>query len=186
MKKRFLAFLIDIIIVSLICIIINKIIAPKEVKTLNQKLNIITDNVISGKENINEYLSDYFYLNYKVDKLNVTGEIISYFIIILYFIIIPTFTKGKTFGLKLFKLKISGDLSIKNLFTRNIITTGILIYIFKIILLYIFKYKLYYIIMLILTFVQLILVITSIFMIIYRKDKKGLQDKLSNTYIEEV
>lgn len=186
MKKRFLAFLVDIIIVSIICILISKLVESNEIKELNEKLNIIIDNVLGNKISTRMYLSNYFYLNYQIDKLNIAAEIISYFIIVLYFVIVPTITKGQTIGLRLFKLKIGGRVTINSLFIRNIITTGILIYILKIIMLYMFKYKLYYIILFILLFIQLVLVITSTFMIIYRKDKKGLQDKLSNTYIEEV
>ena len=38
----------------------------------------------------------------------------------------------------------------------------------------------------ILSFIQLGLVITSVFMILYRKDKRGLQDILSETKIMEI
>ena len=186
MKKRFLAFIIDIILVTVLCLIICNLMANKETKILNNKLDIITDQVLSNEISNKNYLSDYFYINYKIDKINIVSEMISFFIIIFYFIIVPVYTKGQTLGLKLMKLKIKGKVSIQNMFRRNIITIGLLIYIAKIILIYVLNYKMYYIIMFILLFIQLLLVIISTFMILYNEDKKGLQDKLSSTYIEEV
>ena len=107
-------------------------------------------------------------------------------IVIFYFIIIPIITKGYTLGMYITGIKYEGQINIKNLFLRNIITTGILQMIVSLILVYLVNNKIYLTISLFLGIIQLLLVIISAFMISYRKDLKGIQDIISNINIIEV
>lgn len=184
--KRFLAYIIDILIVLVICSIINNIIPNTKINELNHSLNVITENVLNNEISMKEYLSNYIYVNYLIDKSNVLSTILNLVVLIIYFIIVPLLNGGKTIGLSILKLKIAGNVNFKNLFIRNIITTGILYIILNILLIFILKYKNYFIMLSILAFIQFLLVIISTFMVIYKKDEKGLQDILSNTYIEKV
>lgn len=184
--KRFMAYVIDILIVLIICSLLNNIVPNTKINGLNHSLNVITENVLNNQISFKEYLSNYMYINYSIDKINILFTTLNIMFIIIYFIIIPLLNKGKTIGLSIFKLKIDGDVNIKNLFIRNIITTGVLYMILNVLLVFILKYKYYFVVLSILAFIQFLLVIISTFMVIYRKDEKGLQDILSNTYIEKV
>lgn len=186
MFKRFIAYLIDLIIVIIVCSTINGIFQNKKISDYNHELNSYNEQMLNHKIEFGEYVSDYVRVSYKIDKEQKTCSCINIMIFILYFIIIPILTKGYTIGLKIMKLKLSGKIGVRNLFRRNIITTGILYMILSILIIHIFNYKHYFILMSILSFIQFLLVIISIFMIIYRGDKKGLQDVLSNTFVEEV
>jgi uncharacterized RDD family membrane protein YckC len=186
MSRRFCAYIIDIIVVLIICSLLNMIIPIKEVSSLNHELNNYSEQVLNHEIGIREYISNYIRVSYDIDRLNIVCNALSIMILIIYFMIIPILNGGKTLGLKLLKLKISGDISFNNLFKRNIITIGILYLILNVILIHVLNYKYYFICISILSFIQFILVIVSTFMIIYRKDKKGLQDLISNTYIEKV
>lgn len=186
MFKRFMAFIIDLVIVMLICNILNTIAPNKKIDNYNHDLNAYNEQMLNHEIGLREYISDYTKVSYKIDKANILGSGITIMLFIIYFIIIPLLTKGYTIGLKIVNLKIGGKLSIKNLFLRNIITVGILYMVLSVILIHILNYKYYFILMSILSFIQFLLVIISVFMIIYRGDKKGLQDVLSNTFVEEV
>ncbi len=186
MFKRFIAYLIDIIIVIVICSILNNILPNKKVENYNHELNLYNEQMLNHEINFKEYISDYVRVSYEIDKASKIDSALNIMILIIYFIIIPLLTKGYTLGLKIMKLKLNGDIGVKNLFIRNIITVGILYMILSVLVIHIFNYKYYFILMSILSFIQFLLVIISVFMIIYRGDKKGLQDVLSNTFVEEV
>ena len=183
--SRFLAYLIDISIVLIICGILSAII-PSNIDNLNHSLNVTNENVLNGSITIHEYIDQFIKINYEIDKINIVSTAINIMLIIIYFIIVPILTKGYTIGLYLMKIKISGNINFKNLFIRNIFTTGLLHMIINVILIHTLSYKYYFIDMTILSFVQLLLVIISTFMIIYKKDKLGLQDIFSKTHIEKV
>lgn len=186
MFKRFIAYIIDIILIAIICSILNSIAPNKKVEEFNHELNVYNEQMLNHEIGFREYISDYTKTSYKIDKANVLENGIGIMIFIIYFIIVPIINGGYTLGLKIMNLKISGKLGVKNLFIRNIITVGILYMIISVLIIHIFNYKYYFILMSILSFIQFLLVIISVFMIIYRGDKKGLQDVLSNTFVEEV
>ena len=56
----------------------------------------------------------------------------------------------------------------------------------SILLLYFLPKNVYFYVMIILGFIQFTLVIISAFMVLYRHDRKGLQDLFSKSSIEEV
>ena len=185
MTKRLIAYLIDIIIISLIISIIG-LLLPNIGINYNHDLNLLNESFLKGNITMHQFLSDYAYLSYIIDKSNVTFTALNLCIMIIYFIIVPLINNGQTLGLKLLNIKINGKINIKNLFIRNILTIGLLYTLISIIIVHVLNFKYYFITMTILGFIQFLLVIISIFMIIYRKDEKGLQDILSNTYIEKV
>jgi len=186
--KRFLAYLIDITILILILITLDYFL-PKD--NINQELNLslsqLEEQLLKKEITYNEYVTEFSKINYLIDKNNVIYSALNILLVCIYFVIIPVITKGKTLGLHILKIKIKGNLNINSLLLRNIFTNGILYMILNLILVYILKDKSYFIGITILGFIQILLVLISSFMIIYRKDKRGLQDIFSKTsIIEEV
>lgn len=184
--KRFSAYIIDIILISIILLIIKNIVPIKQNNELNQNMIEITEQFIKNEITINEYYKEFSIVNYTQDKNNVIVLGFNILIVILYFIIIPIITKGFTIGMYILGIKYDDKMNIKNLFLRNIVTTGILQMIISILILYLVNNELYLTITLILGIIQLLLVIISAFMILYRKDLKGIQDIISNINIIEV
>lgn len=181
--KRILAYIVDFILIYLIFIILYKLVPRVSIGLLNHNLNQINDYLLNNNIGLKTYLNNFAMMTYEIDKANVIQLGINTLLFIIYFIIIPLVTKGYTLGLYLFNLKIDGEISFKNLLIRSIIINGIFYMVLNIINVSLFNYKLYFILTTILGFIQFLLVIISLFMIIYRKDKRGLQDILSNTKI---
>ena len=182
--KRLLAYIIDTLLLGVIFIILYKLIPiNNEVIPLNHSLKELEEKFLNGTILFREYFSNYIQISYNIDKLNMIQIAINLLLVSFYFIIIPILTKGYTLGLYLFNLKIDGKLNFKNLFMRSIIINGLLFMISSVIAISFLNYKYYFITITILGFIQFLLVIISIFMIIYRKDKRGLQDIISNTKI---
>lgn len=185
--KRFLAFLLDLLIVGFLFIILYKILPVTEnVKELNHSIAILGEKLLSSNISLSNYIAGFARLTYQIDKINVLHTGINVLLVIFYFVIVPIITKGYTLGLYLFKLKIEkkdGKITILDLLKRNVITTGIVYMIMNVFFVSFLSYKIYFFAIIILGIIQFSLVILSTFMIIYRKDQKGLQDLFSKTYI---
>lgn len=185
--RRLMAFIFDLLIIEIMFIILYKTLPVEQgVIKLNHLLSVNNEKFLLHEISFFEYINEFSLLTYKIDKLNIIHTGLNFLLIIFYFIIVPTISKGYTLGLYLFKIKIekeNGKINIVDLFKRNIITTGIIYSILIIFLVLFFNYKFYFYISIILGIIQLLLVIISSFMVIYRKDEKGLQDIISKTKI---
>lgn len=184
--KRFSAYMIDILLVVIILLILKNIVPIKQNKEFNQNMMKMTEQFLNKEISIGEYYNEFSVINYNQDKNSVILLGFNTLIVIFYFIIIPIITKGYTLGMYITGIKYEGKINVKNLFLRNIITTGILQMIVSLILVYLVNNKIYLTISLFLGIIQLLLVIISAFMISYRKDLKGIQDIISNINIIEV
>ena len=132
------------------------------------------------------YYNEFAINTYIMDKNSVFVLGLNILIVILYFIAVPIITKGFTLGKYVVGIKYEGKLNIWNLFLRNIITTGILQMILSIILIYLTKDTMYLTLTLFLGFIQILLVIISAFMVLYRSDLKGIQDMISNIRVVKI
>ena len=81
------------------------------------------------------------------------------------------------------KHKDGKKLNLYNTFVRSCITEGMLYSLITIFLSQIVSSETYLINLIILGFIEFILVITSLFMILYKRDKRGLHDILSRSIV---
>lgn len=186
-KKRFIAFIIDFIFVSSILMILAYFI-PKSnnFDFINQDMNSLTEQALNNEITFRGYLREYSEALSELEKTNVVYNSISFIILVVYYVIIPIFTKctlGKYIMKTRIKRKDDKKLNILNTFIRSIIDVGLLTSLFTVFLVQIVDNKTYFIILIIFTIIQFILVIISAFMILYRRDKCGLDDILSNSNI---
>ncbi|MDD3392172.1 MAG: RDD family protein, partial [Bacilli bacterium] len=123
-KNRIYAYIVDLILISLIMILINKIPFSNN-NALYQSLNDINDGIINNKISFRKYLSDYGHIIYQIDSNNIINNLINLIIMIVYFIIIPFCNGGRTLGLHLFNLKIERNnykkITVLDLFIRCLI-----------------------------------------------------------------
>lgn len=188
--KRGISYLIDITIVFLIIILLNAVI-PKteEYFNIQSQINSINEDMMKENINFSTYFNEYSHLIYELDKNSILEYMVILIVIHIYFIFIPYLTGGKTLGMYFFHLKVveksTDKISLMGLWIRNFIWNGIFYYLLLLICLILLKDKIYFISTIILGIIQILLVIISIFMIIYRKDCRGLHDIFSNTKIKE-
>lgn len=186
-SKRIIAYIIDFIFISAILMIVSYFI-PKNsnVEFLNKDINDLTEQALNGEITFSSYASEYSNYLSSIDSENVVYNVVSVIIIIIYYVIIPIIFKA-TLGQYIMKLEITREdakkLNIFNTFIRSIVVDGLLYSIITIFLVQLVSSKIYLISLIILGFIQFILVIISLFMILYRHDKKGLQDILSKSVV---
>ena len=198
-SKRFAAFIVDILIISVVISIINTIIPySKTYTSLNDELgNIVneyTEKITDAKEeNINNIVNDYLLeiapISYQMQKEVFVFSIIEIVIYILYYVVFQFFKDGQTIGKKLMKIKVikeNGKLQINDLIYRSFIINSVLSSLIIIILLFTTKNRNYLIASEFVSILFLIILIVSGIMCIVRKDKKTLQDIITKTKVIEV
>ena len=185
--KRLSAYAIDIILVGAIIMLIYYFIPEtKTVTNLQRNVAILNENYLNKQINTGEYINDYSILMHNLDKERMILIFINFIAIFSYFFVLQFFTKGKTLVKYILGIKIKPSkekLTIISLFIRNIIITGLGYLILTLLSLLLIPKNLYFYAITILGIIQLALVIISTFMIIYRKDRRGLQDILSKTTV---
>lgn len=176
---RLLAYIIDI---SLL-LVITFVFFENDMSAI--KVN--NTNYLNGVIDYNTFMDRNALLIFQHDKQNILIYLINVLYIILYFCVFPLYNEGATIGKKITGIKVEGaynqSLTFKNLFLRNLIINGLFYLIVCILFLYLFSANVYFVLVTLAGFIQIVLVITSIFMILYRKDKRGLHDLLSKTKV---
>lgn len=187
--KRLIAYIIDIIIFSLIFEIFTMIIPDNNnIAVLNQQLSNLSESVLNDQLSLSAYFYQYSSIVHSIDKELFLSNLFNFILMIGYFVMLPFYYNGQTLGKKLLKIKIikeQDDLSINDLLLRNCVINGLLYSLICFALVFLASDLTYLIIISILGFIQILLVIISVFMILYRKDKKGLHDLWCKTSVVE-
>lgn len=185
--KRLVAYILDAIIVSLIFSFLTMFIKESNnLINLNNQLNTISENFINKTITMKEYFNQYSSIEYLISKEMFLQNLFSLILMIGYFVILPYYYNGQTIGKKLMKIKIVKEddkLTINDLALRSLLSNGIAMTFIELALIFLIKDTAYFIAISILSFIQFLLVITSIFMILYRKDKKALHDIVCKTLV---
>lgn len=186
-SKRIIAYIIDFIFVSAILMVVSYFI-PKNsnVEFLNNDMNNLTEQVLNSEITFQSYAREYSLYLSNIDKENVIYNVISVVVLLIYYVIVPVIFKA-TLGKYIMKLEIKHKdgkkLNLYNTFVRSCITEGMLYSLITIFLVQIVSSETYLINLIILGFIEFILVITSLFMILYKRDKRGLHDILSRSIV---
>ena len=201
--KRFTAYLIDLIIISLLITLLGQIkfLNPFESKYENVAKEYETyyeDNFSDTKSLSLNDLTDKKYLNliHDLSYYSMSYTIIEIIVIILYFTLFPLFFNGQTIGKKICKIKIINNIENKKLSFINLLIRTILYPIWTSIILYttlsnimlllsviFFKGIVYFYTNLIISIVFAIYSYIDVIML-FAKDK-SLHDLISNTKVVE-
>lgn len=187
--KRVLAYLLDIIIVFIVATLIALPFKTESVRKVDNQIIEITQKALNGKINAKLYGQQMNELAYQKAKLDGIANIIIILISVANYIVYQGYTKGQTLGKKIMKIKIVktngteltyNDLIFRNLL-NNFIIFDILLAVFALIgrKTYIYGYMF-------IDYLQLALLIVSVFMIAIRKDGRSVMDLLANTKVVRV
>ena len=185
---RALAYIIDSILIFVICLGINLALPKNEnhEKHLEESRQIqkdYKDKKIKEKEYINRMKE----VTYDVDYTNVTGMLVEVTVLILYFGAFQYYNNGKTLGKKITKLKVINvdgkELSLNQIVVRAVIINSIFINMCLIgSVLFVGRSNYYYTSMSF-QMVDSLIVLVSLGMILFRKDGRGLHDLVAKTKV---
>ena len=187
--KRAGAFILDAFIFSLIFGIFMMIIPEStNVTNLNGELSSLSESFLSKEISISVYFNQYAGLIHSLDKELFLSNLFNFMLMIGYFVILPFYYNGQTLGKKILKIKVvkdDGELTMNDLLIRNIIINGLLFSLIGFAIIFITSDIAYFTMISILGIIEFLLVIISVFMVLYRHDKKGLHDLWCKTSVIE-
>ena len=185
---RALAYVIDSIMIFIICLGINLAIPTndnhqKYVDEANEIREQYKDKKIKEKEYINR-MKD---ITYDIDYTNVSGMLIEVTVLLLVFGAFQYYNNGKTLGKKIMKLKVinnnGSQLNLNQIVVRSLIVNSVFIKLCLIgSVLFIGRNNYYYTSMT-LQMIDSAIIVVALGMILFRKDGRGLHDIIAGTKV---
>ena len=187
-SQRVLAFLIDLLLLSIICSLITMFVPVNDTATkLYEEQNRVLEGYVDGSVSMEEYVNQMVDLGYDISRQTVIVSIVTIVISLLYYVVYPCYNNGQTFGKKLMKIKIKKtndkELSMNDLLIRSMINNSILVNIITIALVLFLSKDLYLSMSSLLSSVQSLVLIISLIMIAFTKNAQGLHDKVVHTEV---
>lgn len=188
--KRLSAFLIDMLILSLICGALSIFLIDND---YNNKLGLeMTETYQSYIENeIDEsvFVNKFGDISYDLMRKNALYNIVSIGIYLLYFSLYQYLNNGQTIGKKIMKIKVVGkkcDLNVNDFVIRSLLIDSILFNLISIIILLFLPKDAYILSNNTLIIFQYLILFICALMVIFRKDNRGLHDIICNTEVVNI
>ena len=189
MGKRILAYLIDVVIVLFASSMLSSIsYLNPQLETYNKyydEYSEKTKDYLDKKTADDEYLQITNDYSYKLERNSVYSSIISVVTILLYFGVFQKYNNGQSLGKKLLNIRVKGNLNVFKYLLRTAIIYNVFINVAKIILIVALDQNQYLIANKYLYALALVVEVTTIVMIMLRKDHKGLHDLIVGSEVIE-
>ena len=187
-SQRVLAFLIDLVLISIITSLITMFVPVNDTATkLYEEQNRVLEGYVEGTVSMEEYVNQMVDLSYDISRQTVIVSIVTIVISLLYYVVYPCYNNGQTFGKKLMKIKIKKtndtELSMNDLLIRGMINNSILVNIINVILVLFLSKNIFLSASSLVSSIQYIVLIISLIMIAFTKNAQGLHDKVSKTEV---
>ena len=189
--KRIAAYLLDFLLVLLLVTLLSYVpfLNPhrREYSEKYNELVNVYDQYADHEISEAEYNEAYVPIAYEINKLNTNYVILDLVIVILYFAVMPYFFQGQTIGKKLFQLKIVGkdhqELSFASYLLRAVILNNVIISILLQVVVYLMDVSSYEFVYRNLNLAGYIIQYVTFFLILVRRDGRGLHDLVAKTKV---
>lgn len=186
--KRFLAYIIDMIVISIVGIFITVFIPMQEVDT--SEANTALENYMNGEITVEKYMNETAGVNYELEQSRIPEYIVSLTLTFVYFVILQYKLNGQTVGKKVLNIRVEnnkkGKLSVNSLIFRSLIINEIGFSMLSLLSILVFNEGTYTTISGILNMLNLCLILICAVMVIANKDKRGLHDVIAGTKVVEL
>lgn len=189
--KRIIAFVIDIVIVSLVVSLINLLpLDPykDKYKDTYEKYNEVVQK--STEDEKNDYKGEIIELNYEVYKYRTYSSMFSATALILYFGVLPLVMNGQTLGKKIMKLRVVSNnekkLNFWKYLIRIVILNNIWLSLINIGAVYVVSGVKFYYVTYVISMLSSLIYMLNLIMVMFRKDNRGLHDMVAGTKVIEV
>ena len=186
--QRLVSYLIDFFIIIFIVTGITFFIPTSDAyKEAYEEANEISDLYFNGEISNSEYLSRYGDVSYTMAKETIVVTVIHLVVTVAYFGTYAYYMNGQTIGKKIMKIRVvnkdNSNVGHSILIFRTAIIYGVIESIISLIILRFISSNMYLYAITPLEFLQYIFVLISLFMIMFRKDGRGLHDILFKTKV---
>lgn len=185
--ERLGAYIIDIIIVSLIASLVC-LGLPASSTDAEEKLMELTEELNTGEITPDVYLDEYSSLLYVTQKDNVISLSVTVVLTVAYFVVFQYTNKGQTLGKKLLNLRVvdkdtNKPATIVKGLIRSLFTLSILSGTLNVIFLYLLSENNYLTAYGTVASFELLFIFVTVIFILYKKDGRGLHDIMTNTIV---
>lgn len=188
-SQRFVAFMIDLILVSFITSLVTAIIPTNSSidKLYDQQVKIV-ENYTAGKITMQEYVNQLVDINYDIAKQTGIITLVSIAISLLYYVLYVYKNDGQSIGKKIMKIKIQKkdkdkELTMNDLLFRTMILQGTLVSIIGFCTILFLDKDTYLATNSLLNLIQYSILIISFFLIAFTKERQGLHDMVAKTEV---
>lgn len=186
--KRIIAFVIDIVIVSLVVSLINLLpLDPykDKYKDAYEKYNEVVQK--STEDEKNDYKDEIIELNYEVYKYRTYSSMFSATALILYFGVLPLVMNGQTLGKKIMKLRVVNNnekkLNFWKYLIRIVILNNIWLSLINVGAVYVVSGVKFYYVTYVISMLSSLIYMLNLIMVMFRKDNRGLHDMVAGTKV---
>lgn len=186
--KRIIAFVIDIVIVSLVVSLINLLpLDPykDKYKDAYEKYNEVVQK--STEDDKNDYKDEIIELNYEVYKYRTYSSMFSATALILYFGVLPLVMNGQTLGKKIMKLRVVSNnekkLNFWKYLIRIVILNNIWLSLINVGAVYVVSGVKFYYVTYVISMLSSLIYMLNLIMVMFRKDNRGLHDIVAGTKV---
>lgn len=187
-KKRIIAYIIDILLVFVVMSLISPIIPSfGDTNKLAEESVEISTQYLEKKITEEEFIKKANDVNYEISQATCLTDIANICLYLGYFVVLPLFINGQTLGKKLMKLKIKklddSSLTANALLIRALILYGILTAIINLALLLLTSKGMYMQLSGYVNTIFSMVIMVTFFMMVIRKDGRGIPDLLAKTIV---
>lgn len=186
--KRLLAYILDMIVISVVATFIMVFVPTENVDTT--KADTAMQSYIDGKISTHEYINEVSSTNYELEQSKIPDYIVSLALTFIYFVIVQYKLNGQTVGKKVLNIRVEnnkkGNLSINSLIFRSLIINEIAFSMLHLVSIFIFNEGTFNMVSGILNMINLCLILICAVMVIANKDKRGLHDIIAGTKVVEL
>lgn len=185
--ERLGAYLIDIILLSVISSIICSGITPDST-IINEHLDELSTKWQTGEITNEVYFEEYGHLMYDYEKDNIIPLVVNLSLTVAYFVIFQYMNKGQTLGKKALNIRVvdkttEKPISILKGLVRSLIVLGILSSSLNILFIYILNRNTYFTGYTIVGMIEILFDLITMIFILYKKDSRGLHDLMVNSKV---
>ncbi len=188
-SQRFVAFMIDLILVSFITSLVTAIIPTNSSidKLYDQQVKIV-ENYTNQKITMQEYVNQLVDINYDIAKQTGIITLVSIAISLLYYVLYVYKNDGQSIGKKMMKIKIQKkdkdkELTMNDLLFRTMILQGTLVSIIGFCTILFLDKDTYLATNSLLNLIQYSILIISFFLVAFTKERQGLHDMVAKTEV---
>lgn len=189
--KRIIAFVIDIVIVSLVVSLLNYLpIDPykdKYQEKYKEYTELIQKNTEEGSQ---EFKDEIIEVNYEVYKYRTYSSIISAGALILYFGVLQLVLDGQTLGKKIMKIRVVSNkdkkLNFWSYLIRIVVLNNIWLSLLNVGAAYVVSGVKFYYVTYVIGMISSLVYMLNLIMIMFRNDNRGLHDMIAGTKVMDM
>lgn len=186
--QRFIAFLLDIFILSSIASLISyPFLDAKSIDKLNKNSSEVIEKYTTGEIDMDTYVDEVKGISYQLSQKQGVVSLVTLFLAVLYFIVYQYYNNGQTIGKKLMKIKVVSstdkEITMDSFIFRSLIVNSILVDMISFAIVIFGNETAYFYGVAICGIIKYTLLLICGFMVMWSKSGLGLHDRIAHTTV---